>query len=72
MWWMLKNCDGSTDSAILLKVSGRGVPDPEFCYPAGSASMPDPDQNRILVTWMTTVDNRRKIALSAPLLEKLE
>jgi len=39
----------------------RGAPDPEFCYPAGSESMPDPDMsdpasgsdpdpNRILVT----------------------
>ena len=23
----------------------RGAPDPEFCYPAGSGSIPDPDMD---------------------------
>jgi len=35
----------------------RGALDPEFCYPTGSRSMPDPDMsdpdpNQILVTWI--------------------
>ena len=25
------------------QLESRGAPDPEFCYPAGSGSMPDPD-----------------------------
>jgi len=35
--------------------SVRDAPDPEFCYPAGSGSMPDPDMwdpNRILIIWI--------------------
>jgi len=26
-------------------MADRGAPDPEFCYPAGSGSMPDPDMS---------------------------
>jgi len=53
----------------------RGAPDPEFCYPAGSGSIPDPDMSDPDPKWIqtsTTADNWRKITLSGPLLEKLE
>ena len=52
-----------TDLSILIT---RGALDPEFCYPAGSGS------SRIRIQTSTTADNRRKITLSVPLLEKLE
>ena len=60
----------------------RGAPDPEFCYPAGSGSEPDPTHldpagsaknsasSRIRIQTSTTADNRRKITLSAPQLEE--
>jgi len=40
-----------------MRYLNRGAPDPEFCYPARSGFMPDPDMsdpdpNRILITWI--------------------
>jgi len=77
---------------LIFPLSHWGAPDREFCYPAGSGSMPDPDMSdpaesrpdpshsdpaesrssQIRIQTSTTADNRRKITLSAPLLEKLE
>ena len=63
----------------------RGAADPEFCYPAGSGSMPDPDMSdlarsgsepdpthldRIRIQTSTTAHNRRKIILFAAQLEE--
>ena len=71
----------------LVSTSGRGAPDPEFCYLARSGSMPDPDMSdlarsgsepdpthldRIRIQTSTTAHNRRKIILFAAQLEKLE
>jgi len=61
----------------------RGAPDPECCYPSGSwhvrsgsetdRSHLDPARSsRIRIQTLTTADNRRKITLSAPQLEKME
>ena len=58
------------------------MPDPEMSDPAGSGSEPDPSHSdpagsgstriRPDIQTLTTADNKRKITLSAPLLEKLE
>jgi len=45
----------------------RGAPDPEFCYPAGSRSMMDPDMSD---PTGSEPDKRRKITLSAAQLEE--
>jgi len=46
-----------------LQLMSRGAPDPEFCYPAGSGSMPDPDLNRILIIWIRPVSGSSRIRI---------
>ena len=67
---------GAPDPEFCYPAGSGSTPDP-----AGSGSEPDPshfpDPCRILtcrirIQTSTTADNRRKIALSAPQLEKLE
>jgi len=69
---------GAPDPEFCYPAGTGSMADPDMLDPAGSRSEPDPSHlgaagsSRIRIQTSTTANNRRKIALSAPQLEKLE